>query len=217
MTGTRSGDALLQAAYQSWMQADRGGHLDDGAWQRLAAGDAAQSERDLLFAHVMTCTQCSEVWRSLSFLQIEAEREGLIEPRAATSASWFRSMLMPIAIAATLVIGIASVVLLRPPAPVDDVSRGTTTMAAVEGLMMAYAADATPMLLWTPVPAATTYHVEIFTEDGRPLWSGDVDTPPMRWPSGTPREKGAYRWRVEARNANGAVARSTLMPLELTR
>ena len=73
------------------------------------------------------------------------------------------------------------------------------------------------MLIWTPVPTASTYRLEIFTEDGQPLWTGNVSTPPVRWPNELARTKGAYRWRVEAQNSDGAIARSPLALLELTR
>jgi hypothetical protein len=215
MADERFGDAALQSAYQAWMRGDRGEHLDDNAWLRLAAGDAVQSERDLLFAHIVTCTECSEVWRGLSLLKHDAQAAGLIAPRVNARRSFFRSMFLPLAAAATIAIAIGAV-LMRERAPVADAARGVETLSAVEGLMMAYAADGTPTLIWTPAPAATDYHVEIFSEDGRPLWAGDVATPPMRWPAELTRAKGTYRWRVEAQNADAAVARSRLTVVELT-
>lgn len=208
-------DGAIQSAYQAWMRADRGAHLDEAAWLRLGAGDAAQSERDLLFAHIMTCAQCSEVWRGVAFLRQQAEAAGLIE-RPATRASFFK-WLLPITIAATVILAAGTVVVMRQPAPVDDVARGTSALAAVEGLMMAYGSDGTPMLLWTPLAGATSYRVEIFSEDGSPIWTGDVSAPPLRWPANAPRDKGMYRWRVEAQDPAGAIARSRLTPLELTR
>jgi hypothetical protein len=216
MPGQPFDDRALQSAYQGWMRADRGDHLDDGAWQRLGAGDAAPSERDLLFAHIMTCAQCSEVWRGISFLRQQAEEEGLIERRAHARPSW-RSWFVPAAIAASLVVVIGGAIVTRQPAPADNVVRGTAALSPVEGLMMAYASDGTPMLLWTPLAAASTYRVEIFSEDGNPLWSGDVAAPPMRWPSGAPHARGSYRWRVEAQDGGSAIARSRLTAVELTR
>jgi hypothetical protein len=215
MPGQPFDDRVLQSAYQGWMRADRGDHLDDGAWQRLGAGDAVLSERDLLFAHIMTCAQCSEVWRGISFLRQQAEAEGLIERR--TPARSWRSWFVPAAIAASLVIAVGAVIVMRPPAPADNVVRGTAALSPVEGLMMAYASDGTPMLLWTPLSTASTYHVEIFSEDGNPLWSGDVTAPPMRWPADAPHARGSYRWRVEAQDGGGAIARSRLTAVELSR
>src|SRR6185436_6197896 len=145
------------------------------------AGDAVQSERDLLFAHIMTCAQCAEIWRGISFLRQQAETEGLIERLRPSRSSLVRAWLLPAAIAASLVIvGAGAVIVRRQPAPVDNVVRGTAALSPVEGLMMAYASDGTQMLLWTPLSAASTYRVEIFSEDGNPLWSGDVTAPPMR-------------------------------------
>lgn len=212
-----SADRALQAAYQGWMRIDRGQHLDDAAWLRLGAGDAAPSERDLLFAHIMTCAACSELWRSVSFLRQQAEAEGLLERQSRARASRLRTWFVPLTIAATLVFAVGVVLVMRQPAPVADVARGTAVLAPVEGLMMAYAPDGTPMLLWTPMAAATMYRVEIFSQDGNPLWSGDVAAPPMAWPAAISRDKGAYRWRVEAHDADGILARSKLTSLEVTR
>ena len=217
MAADRFEDVDLQVAYQAWMRADRGSHLDDAAWQRLGAGDAVQSERDLSFAHIMSCAECSTVWRSVSLLRQQAEAEGLIERRSAPGRSVFRSFFMPIAAAAAVVLAIGIVVITRQPASVDNTVRSATALAPVEGLMMAYASDGTPTLVWTPLAAATTYRVEMFSEDGTPVWTKDVAAPPLRWPAEMPRDKGTYRWRVEAQDADGAVARSRLMPLELTR
>jgi hypothetical protein len=65
MAGERFDERALQAAYQAWMHAERGGHLDEAAWQRLGAGDAAPSERDLMLSHITTCAQCSALWRGV--------------------------------------------------------------------------------------------------------------------------------------------------------
>ena len=209
-------DRAMQGAYQAWMHHDHGEHLDDAAWQRLGAGDSTRPERDLMHDHITRCAQCSEVWRAVSFVRQQAEAEGLIERGAPARAPLFRRF-APLAIAATLVVAIGAVIVMRQPAPVDDLVRSTTTLSSIEGLMMAYASDGAPMLLWTPLAGATTYRVEIFSEDGNPLWNGDVAAPPMRWPSNLPPVKGMYRWRVEAQDAAGAIARSRLTPVELTR
>ena len=217
MAGDRFDERELQAAYQAWMRADRGNHLDDAAWHRLGAGDAALSERELLFTHIMRCADCSAVWRGVSQLRHDAEAEGLIERQPATRASIFRSIFMPAAVAALLVLAAGTVIVMRRPAPGANVVRGTAAVSPVDGLMMAYAADGTPTLVWTPVAAASKYRVEIFSEDGQPIWTGDVAGPPIRWPAEAPRAKGMYRWRVAAINGDGTIARSRLTPLELSR
>jgi hypothetical protein len=148
-------------------------------------------------------------------LKREAQAEGLIERRSA--AQRFRSMILRVSVAAMLVAAIGAAIVMRQAAPADDVVRGTVSASPVEGLMMAYAADGTPTLVWTPMAAAGAYHVEIFSEDGQPVWTGVVTAPPLRWPAQTPRTRGMYRWRVVALNRDGTIARSRLMPLELSR
>ena len=215
MAGHRFDDVDLQVAYQAWMRSDRGAHLDDAAWQRLGAGDAVPSERNLSFAHIMTCAECSAVWRSVWFLRQQAESEGLIERRSTTPRALFRSMFIPIAIAATLIAAVGSVMLTRQSRPQPETVRGTSELAVIEGLMMAYDRAGVPTLVWPPAAGAARYRLEVFSADGRSIWSAEVTAPPARWPDTTPRVKGAYRWRVEAIDGDGVIARSRLTAMEI--
>jgi hypothetical protein len=211
-------DRDLQAAYRGWLAGNNPpGHLDDASWERLATDDLEASERALLFHHILSCATCSEVWRSVLALESEASAEGLLHDRPAASRFPWRSRMMPLALAATVLLAIGGVLMMRQSTPPVDTVRGIVALPPVEGLMMAYSSDGVPNLVWTPVPGATTYRVEVFTEDGRPFWSGDMTGPPIQWPAGLPRLKGAYRWRVEAEGAAGAIARSRLTPLEMSR
>lgn len=209
-------DRALQDAYRALMQAGAAaGHIDEATWDRIVANQIEPEARDRVFDHVLECDECARVWRGVLALQADAESQGLIAHEEAVTP--WSSRLLPLAAAAALVLAIGGVMLMRQPQPGEESIRSATGVATVEGLMMAYAADGVPTLVWTPVPAATRYHVEVFTDEGRPVWDREVASPPLRWPDQTPRATGTYRWRVEALNDDAILARSRLTLMELVR
>ena len=209
-------DRALQDAYRALMQAGAAaGHIDEATWDRIVASDLEPDARDRVFDHVLECDDCARVWRSVLALRADAESQGLIA-RETPVTSW-QSRLLPLAAAAVLVLAIGGVMVMQQRQPDDEQVRGAADVATVEGLMMAYAADGMPTLVWTPVPEATRYRVEVFTDDGRPVWDREAASPPIGWPDGAPRVKGAYRWRVDALNGEALLARSRLTPMELVR
>jgi hypothetical protein len=210
-------DPALRRAYRALMLDRPGtGHLDEASWDRLAANELDQAARDVAFDHIVACDRCSMIWKGILALTAEAETLGLI-PREGQARPFWRSPIVTLAIAATLVIVIGGAYLTRTPPPAPDTVRSSGTLAPIEGLMMAYDPNSVPAFVWPPVAAATSYRVEVFSEDGRPIWTADVAAPPTRWPGDVARAKGAYRWRVEAMNGEQSIARSRLMPMELTR
>lgn len=211
-------DRALQGAYRAWMaKGDSSAHLDDAAWELLVESKPGGPEREALLAHVLACTECSEIWKSLLKLKREAEAEGLIAAEQPSVRSSWRGRIVPLALAATLILAATGLLLTRRPVTNVESVRGTLALSPIEGLMMAYSGEGVPTLVWTPVPEATRYRIEIFSEDGRPLSSKEVAAPPSPWPADLPRTKGTYRWRVEALGADGAVARSRLTLLEISR
>jgi hypothetical protein len=210
-------DPALRQAYRALMLERPGaGHLDDATWDRLAANEIDQAARDQAFDHIVSCDRCSMIWKGVLALTADAEAQGLI-PREGQARPFWRSPIVTLAVAATLVVAIGGVFLMRAPAPAPDTVRSSGTLAPIDGLMMAYDPNGVPTLVWPPVAAATSYRVEMFSEDGRPIWSADVPAPPTRWPGDVARAKGAYRWRVEAMTGEQSIARSRLTPMELTR
>ena len=209
-------DQGLQAQYRVLMRQNIGGHLDEATWDRLAGNTVAGDERATLFDHIVTCEHCSTIWRGVLALRTEAETQGLIAPEVLARSSWMRSPIAALAIAATLVIVVGGVYLARLPADDPTTLRGSAA-PAVEGLMMAYNADGAPNFVWTPLSEATRYRVEVFSEDGRPIWTREVTAPIVQWPADVPRAKGAYRWRVDAISGADVIARSRLTVLELSR
>lgn len=214
-------DRVLETAYRAWMaKSDPSAHLDEAAWERLTTNELSESERNGLLRHVLACADCSEIWKALLGLRRDAEAEGLIEAPGRTGRPFWRAPFIPLALAATVIFAVSGVLVMRQstPEPGAATVRGAGALAAVEGLMVADTSDGVPAFVWTPMPEATHYTIEVFFEDGRPHWSNDsVSAPPTRWPADVSRSKGAYRWRVEARGPNGPVARSPLMLMEIAR
>ena len=211
-------DRALQDAYQALTQSRPGaGHIDERTWDQIVAEEIDPAARDAAFDHVIQCEDCSRVWRGILTLRSEAESQGLIAPAAPARSSPWRSRLVPLAAAAALVIAVAGLMISRSPSPDANAVRGAATLPPIDGLMMALDPEGVPTFVWPPVATAERYRVEMFSEDGRPVWSGEVGAPPARWPADVPRTQGAYRWRVEAVSDGIVVARSRLTPVGIVR
>jgi hypothetical protein len=190
-------------------------HPDEATFERLALDEVGAGERAALFDHITACPSCARVWRGLLALRAEAETEQLIAPAVHTARRW-RSPVLTLAVAATLVAAISGVILNRRGSHDTTTLRGSDT-ATVGDLSATIGSDGRPALAWSPTAAATRYRVAVFSEDGQEVWTREVAAPPVAWPAEVPRPNGAYRWRVEALTPNGVVARSRLAELEIER
>ena len=188
-------------------------HPDEATWERLAVGELDAAARNAAFDHIVECERCSRVWRGVLTLKSEAEAQGLIPLETPARSTWLRSAALPLALAATLVVAVAGVLITRQPAA-DQSTRGSAA-AVVEHLTTTTGADKVPTFAWTPVSGATRYRIALYSNDGRPVWTREVEAPPARWPDDEARTAGAYRWRVEALDAEAVVARSRLAELEV--
>lgn len=199
--------------------ADHIAHPDEATWDRLAHGEIAAPERDVLFDHITACDSCSRIWRGILTLRSEAQDQGLIPRDVPARASWLRSPAVYLAIAATLVAVVSGVLLNRQT--VADLSGENSAMrssgaVAVDGLS-ASTTDGATTLTWTPLTGATGYRVSMFSEDGVPVWMRTVAAPPVAWPPDVARPSGVYRWRVEALGDGTVRATSRLSVLEVAR
>lgn len=208
-------DRALQETYQRLIRSAGAEHIDAVTWDGIAAGDLDQDARDRAFDHIVECGECSRVWKGILELRKEAEAQGLSAPAPPRATASWQTKYIPLAVAATLIIGVAGAMLMRQPAGDANAVRSATQLPAIEGAMAANDAEGVPSFVWAPVAGATRYHVEIFSEDGRSLWSGETASAPLRWPAALPRTAGAYRWRVDAIGSDGVVARSRLTLLQI--
>lgn len=210
-------DRALQATYRALIAGSApGDHLDEATWDALAANSADAARRDAAFDHVVACERCSRIWRGVLALREEAETQQLIPRAPAPAAAWWASPAVQLAAAASLIIVIGAATLLRP-SPEPDVTRTAGAPAPIETLMVAYSADGVPAFVWVPSSGADRYHVEVFTDDGRPVWDRDMAQPPARWPEDVPRPAGTYRWRVTGMRGDDVIARSPISSVEIAR
>jgi tetratricopeptide (TPR) repeat protein len=97
----------------------RGPHVGEDTWVSLAAGDLSPEAKAAALAHVVTCEDCTRVWRGITALEDEARAGGVLPAQSRTPFTALRAAPW-LAVAA----GIALAVLLIQPAP-----RDTTTPA----------------------------------------------------------------------------------------
>ena len=202
----------------------------------LAADEVvAAAAGDLDAPHVLVCSRCRDEVALLRTINAALTRTSgrsawiarLVHRRAPAREAKAQSGTLPARLAlrwrpiglAALAAAAASFVFwLGPSRPADDqaVLRGGAP-AVVELLPETTGAGGVPTFGWTPLAAATGYRVILFSEDGRPVWTREVEAPPVRWPDEVPRTAGAYRWRVEALAGRAVLARSRLAELEVRR
>ncbi len=176
--------------------------------------------------HVLVCSHCRDEVSLLRTVNADldntSDRSGwlarlvdaYVRPAPLVPARRWRPLGVAALVAATVIVAVWVVPLrqtgdnstVRGPAP-----------AAVDLLPVTIGADGVPAFGWTPLAAATRYRIDLFTDDGRPVWVREVEAPPVLWPNDVPRAAGAYRWTVEALAGTEVVARSRLAELELTR
>lgn len=190
---------------------DKQQHPDAATWEALALGEVAGPERDAWFDHITMCEPCTQVWRGVTMLKNDAQLAGLVPPGATAGKSWLRSPLVQLAVAATLVVVIGGVVLMRRADDKPVVFRSSDSIA-VETLTTAVGSDGAQTFSWSPIATATSYRISVFSEDGMPVWSQEVAAPPVGWAE-RPRTPASYKWRVEALAAGAVVARSRLADL----
>src|SRR5436190_5543343 len=112
-------DRALQDAHRAlMMKGPAGAHLDEGMWDRLAGDELSASERDHLFDHIVSCEACATIWRGLSALRDEAQSQGLIPADAPAASRSFRSPLVALAVAASVIL-VSGLVVFRQSQPVS--------------------------------------------------------------------------------------------------
>lgn len=160
--------------------------------------------------HVLVCGQCRREVAQLKEVSAALASESGRSP--------FRRRWMPLGVAALVADAVVAVVVRVVPRsqPQTRVDRGPAS-PNVPLAPMTLSADGVPTFRWTPTSAATRYRVSVFTVDGRPVWTREVDAPPITWPAEEPRTPGKYTWSVDALDGGAIVARSRLADFEVTR
>jgi hypothetical protein len=175
---------------------------------RYVGGELSEDERDAFEVHFLECPECLALMQTLS--ELPAVLRAPQRLAAVPVRRW-----RPIAFA-SLAAAAALAVWLVPWHPAGDQALRGGAHAVVELLPTTTDAAGLTSFAWTPLAGAGRYRISLFSEDGRTVWTREVDAPPVRWPDDVPRAAGAYRWRVEALASGAIVGRSRLAVLEIT-
>jgi hypothetical protein len=170
------------------------------ALRRLAAGDAAESERLTWLEHVAACPEC-RAELALAEAVADAGRE-LVGPRR-VMGPW-------LALAASLVLVIGGVTLWqRGVFGPFDVTRGGTVGVVLVAPRGELPAAGPIVLMWRAVPDAVSYDAEVLDAQGAPAFTARVtDTTAVMPDTLIPARGVELHWRVTAERRDGSRVRS---------
>lgn len=183
---------------REWYQArrarpDAGDHPSPEAMVALIRREGSETERMACLDHVIGCDACRpefELLRSIDGAGSTPIRRAL--------PGW-----LPLAAGVALAAGAASLwLLLRAP---DQTLRsgGASTVTLVTPV--GGSAERPLRFTWRSVPTATSYRLELLTEDGRLVFAKDQPDTTAALPDSLPVPAGKYRWWVSARSTEGVV------------
>jgi len=190
-------------------------HVTDADWERLMCGEMGAAERDRTLAHVMSCTDCRTIHRSL--LEVQREAAAMERPAPANAGTTYRVW----TIAGSLAAAAAVVMAVLIPWPSAGPSAGDVTRsnpASAEVVVVAPAARSvlsSRRFSWQPVAGADTYEIRVNGEDGSRVWSVTVAENNATLPDGVALTPGAYYWQVTAQKQKATLAASPLIPFRV--
>jgi hypothetical protein len=197
------------AAVESGAAAPAGEHVTPEAIAGLARREGSEAERLATLDHVMSCHECRAEFDLLR--SIEEARTQLEGAKGGRRRTW----LVPVALAATLLIAVGvSRMLVRPG---DDLTRGgeTSALTLLQPGAQAVAGDSLTFV-WSPAPGARKYALEVLDAGGSVVLMAEVPdtvaTPSVS--AGLP--PGEYKWWVRATTSDARTVRSAMRPLRLT-
>jgi len=225
MSDEQSNDEMLRAAFRAWQASrpesaapdDAGGSPDalaalvEGVGDddaRIAALDAALSTRTtaddlmlLLAAQSAAQAAVHEGTASSPNLATEARPRPMTRDRSTPRAAPAWRRVLPLAAALTLVVSGGAVWWQGRDA---GITRSGSTLPHVELI-----GERVGVLLWRPVPDATSYQVEVLDNDGKPLFTAtQPDTVAMLPPSFDAPQWSS--WWVRAYNGRREIAASPM-------
>jgi hypothetical protein len=170
---------------------------------------AAVAAGEMESPHVLACEQCRH--------EVAQLKEVNATLAAGSGRSPLRRRWMPLGVAALAAAADVADVVLVPRSQLEPrIDRGPASPNVMLA-PMTMSDGGVPTFRWTPTSNATRYRVSVFTVDGRPVWTRDVDAPPINWPAEEPRTPGNYTWNVDAFAGSTIVARARLSDFEVTR
>jgi hypothetical protein len=175
----------------------------------LVRRQGAESRRLAVLDHVMGCNPCR---RELDLLRA-LEAAGAESARVSKPGRGQR--LMPLALAASLLLAVGIGLAVRNRAQLSDTPRGGTGI-----VLLAPPTEVAPgkpiTFVWRPIPGARSYRVEILDGKDATLFAGQTADTTLLWSGEQLRPGSTYRWWV--RDATpGAQLVSPLRPLRVRR
>ena len=209
------GDERLQAAYQR-DRASAGPHVTDAEWEQLACREVGDVDRQRLLTHILACTQCTEIHRSLLAVEKEAAafdpQVAALQKTTATSRVWIYT----IGLAAAAVFAFVMIDV-RTPSIVDSgVTRSRPGLVTIAiATPSANGALIDRRIEWQRIDGADSYEILINTQDGEPLWSSIVTANVVTIPATVAMPAGSYYAQVKALRQSAAIGSSALVPFRV--
>lgn len=169
---------------------------DPETLQSIAEGRAEPAMRLETMRHVAACLPCQ---RELALLGQVADTE----PRP------MRGIRTWAAAAAAAIVVIAAVGVLQLRSPAAPAFRGGDAQLRLLSPSGAVARPAATRLVWSSVPRAVRYEIEVMDADGAVVFQGNFPDTLAPMPEEVA-AAGAYRWRVTAVRADGSQIGSLL-------
>ncbi len=210
--------ARLRAAYRETGPVESG-HLSDEQWERLACDEMDSAERESVLEHVLSCSECSEVYRGVLAVRMEAHTFDNGAPRPKSSADpargWrWKGVVTGLAAAAAVIVVFLVVRPSIQPSAVKPGGSETVTLRAsgvlAKPVLISPVGEVSGIpgeLSWRPVEGARGYLVELLDAKGELLWkSEELAVTGTPWPQVVHAAPGRYYWRVLAVPEGGGKA-----------
>jgi hypothetical protein len=180
-------------------------------------------------AHLAECSTCAAEYRTLHELSGWADAGAAViapatsgvragKPRFVPPYAWLAAA--AVLVAATGVVITQSTVWREAASdggPEPSRTRAVTSRGPLVVLRPRGAQTGPPESFeWQPVPGASGYQVEVFSEDGTPLWTSPLlVTTRAERPATLSLAPGRYYWRVRANAAGSIASESTLVEFDI--
>ena len=186
-------------------------HVAEDTWEKLATGELDPAARAEALRHLVGCPRCRTIHRAVRALGDGARAQGLVPPpRRSRIRAW--TLGAGVAAAAVAAVTVIAVISIRDADRPERTMRGDGSAAEIV-ISRPGRIRAGDAIAWSAVAGATGYRVDVFSDDGRPVWDGRTTVPTVACPV---LAAGAYRVRVEAIAADGTrAATSPLVAIEV--
>ncbi|MEZ5332251.1 MAG: zf-HC2 domain-containing protein [Thermoanaerobaculia bacterium] len=180
-------------------------HLDEHDFERWMMGELSPGEAERARSHIAACEECRRIHAALVEVARGARAFDAAVPASRSAAP--RRPLLWVGLAAAVLAAVLVLPWLRPDRRTEsDGALRAATMSPGPSLIEPLGiVSEIRRLVWTPVPGAESYRVELLDAEAEPLWTSEPTTATaVPWPSAVAPEPGTYYWRVLARLPGGA-------------